>query len=185
MQSHRLALPWCGAVASRAAARASAGQRRACVTSRRDSDPCSGRSPRTRSSARTWPWSEAEKRCPAPGHCLQRLCRWRRVVAEKVMVALSLAVITLPGQPRVAGEVESNFDPRSPVFHPRPDGVKRVDGRRSLQHGAFEQAPPRGRGRGDHCGRGRVVPELKATERAKGVSVAKGCEGAVLRHHAS
>eukprot|EP00964_Phaeocystis_antarctica_P145268 scaffold111292_cov50-Phaeocystis_antarctica.AAC.3 len=72
MQSHRLALPWCGAVASRAAARASAGQRRACVTSRRDSDPCSGRSPRTRSSARTWPWSEAEKRCPAPGHCLQR-----------------------------------------------------------------------------------------------------------------
>ena len=39
-----------------------------------------------------------------------------------------MAVITLPDQPRVAGEVQRiPSPPRSPVFHPRPDGVKRVE----------------------------------------------------------
>eukprot|EP00964_Phaeocystis_antarctica_P112541 scaffold76690_cov63-Phaeocystis_antarctica.AAC.2 len=60
----------------------------------------------------------------------------------------------------------------------RAKGVDVAKGCKGAGGRHFEQAPPRGRGRGDHCGRGRVVPELKAMERAKGVGIAKGCKSA-------
>ena len=63
---------------------------------------------------------------------------------------------------------------------PRPvRECQREAGRQSFD-GALK-APPRGRGRGDDCGRGRVVPELKAAARAKGGGVAQGCKAAVLQ----